>query len=242
MPALKICGLTDPDQALAIAKLGADAIGVIGVAGTPRYVAEAPRRTLFEHLKQQAPGLERVWVVANADQDAIDAALCGEGVPTVVQLHGDESPDFCLSLRQRHPDTQFWKALRLRNPDQLQSIPPYSQAVDALLLDAWNPDQLGGTGHRLPLEWLTEATIPVPWWLAGGVSAEWIPDLLAQMNPNGLDASSRLEIRPGWKDLSKVAELVDAIRCSAGLPAGGSAQRTPASDSDRGGNPPEQPS
>ena len=211
MPALKICGLTDPDQALAIAKLGADAIGVIGVAGTPRYVADGHRRTLFQHLEQQAPGLQRVWVVANADRDAIDAGLSGEGVPTVVQLHGDESPDVCLSLRQRHPDTQFWKALRLRNPDQLQRISPYSQAVDALLLDAWNPDQLGGTGHRLPLEWLAEATIPIPWWMAGGISAEWIPELLAQIKPNGLDASSRLEIHPGLKDLGKVRDLVKAL-------------------------------
>tara|TARA_B100001057_G_scaffold294073_1_gene294162 strand:+ start:779 stop:1429 length:651 start_codon:yes stop_codon:yes gene_type:complete len=211
MPALKICGLTDLGQALAIAKLGADAIGVIGVADTQRYVADAPRRALFGHLEQQAPLLQRVWVVANADQDAIDAGLSGEGIPTVVQLHGDESPDFCLRLRQRHPDIQFWKALRLRKPDQLQSMTPYSQAVDALLLDAWNPDHLGGTGHRLPLEWLAEAAIPLPWWMAGGISAEWVPDLLAQVNPNGLDASSRLEVRPGWKDLSKVRELVKAL-------------------------------
>ena len=57
--------------------------------------------------------------------------------------------------------------------------------------------------------------------MAGGVSAEWIPELLAQVNPDGLDASSRLEIRPGWKDLNKVAALVEAIRCSAEIPADG---------------------
>jgi len=130
-----------------------------------------------------------------------------------VQLHGDESPETCRNLKRRHPATQFWKALRLREPEQLTSVEPYTDAVDALLLDAWNPDQLGGTGHRLPLDWLAEAELPLPWWMAGGISAEWIPELLAQVKPNGLDASSRLETRPGWKDLEKVAALVEAIRC-----------------------------
>ena len=221
MPALKICGLTDLGQALAIAKLGADAIGVIGVPDTPRYLADAPRRALFECLEQLAPQLQRVWVVANATEDTINKGLSGAGAPTVVQLHGDESPETCLKLRQRHPETRFWKALRLRTPDQLNSVEPYMDAVHALLLDAWNPDQLGGTGHRLPLDWLAEADLPLPWWMAGGVSAEWIPELLAEVNPDGLDASSRLEIRPGWKDLNKVAALVEAIRCSAEIPADG---------------------
>ena len=212
-PALKICGLTDLDQALAIAALGVDAIGIIGVAGTPRYMPEEKRRDVFEHLRLQAPTLQRVWVVANAELAWIDAALSGPGAPTVVQLHGDESPDTCRDLKRRHPATQFWKALRLRGQEQLKSVEPYGDAVDALLLDAWNPDQLGGTGHRLPLDWLANCELPLPWWMAGGVSAEWIPELLAQVKPHGLDASSRLEIRPGWKDLDKVAALVAAIRC-----------------------------
>ena len=221
MPALKICGLTDLGQALAIAKLGADAIGVIGVPDTPRYLADAPRRALFECLEQQAPQLQRVWVVANATEDTINKGLSGAGAPTVVQLHGDESPETCLNLRQRHPETRFWKALRLRSPDQLHSVEPYIDAVHALLLDAWNPDQLGGTGLRLPLDWLAEADLPLPWWMAGGVSAEWIPELMTQVKPHGLDASSQLEIRPGWKDLNKVAALVEAIKCSAEIPADG---------------------
>ena len=221
MPALKICGLTDLGQALAIAKLGADAIGVIGVADTPRFVADAPRRTLFAQLEDQAPQLQRVWVVANATEETIHQGLSGVGTPTVVQLHGDESPETCLRLRQRHPETRFWKALRLRTPDQLHSVEPYADAVHALLLDAWNPDQLGGTGHRLPLDWLAQANFPLPWWMAGGISAEWIPEVLAQVTPDGLDASSRLEIRPGWKYLSKVAALVEAIKYSARIPADG---------------------
>ena len=211
-PAVKICGLTDPDQALAIADMGADAIGVIGVAGTPRYVDERERRALFQHLELAAPELERVWVVADLPDHELSRGLDDQGTPTVVQLHGEESPQRCLQLKQAHPQTRFWKAMRLRTPEQLQRVEAYLGSVDALLLDAWSPDQLGGTGHRLPLEWLSEARLPIPWWLAGGISSEWIPELLSQVSPDGLDASSRLEVKPGWKDLNKVASLLNAVR------------------------------
>ena len=211
-PAVKICGLTDIEQALAIAAMGADAIGVIGVARTPRFVEDTPRRNLFSQLEQQFPDLQRVWVVADASDVVLDAALQGKGTPTVVQLHGNESPAQCLALQQRHPRTRFWKALRLRSLDDLAAVENYLGSVDALLLDAWSPDQLGGTGHRLPLDWLAETRLTLPWWLAGGISAEWVPELLERVTPDGLDASSRLEVRPGWKDLKKVNALLSAVR------------------------------
>lgn len=211
-PAVKICGLTDPEQALAIAAMGVDAIGVIGVAGTPRYVEDTPRRDLFSQLEQHCPEVHRVWVVADASVEELDAALQGDGTPTVMQLHGQETPEQCLALRQCHPTTRVWKALRLRSLEDLKSVENYLECVDALLLDAWSPDQLGGTGHRLPLDWLAETRLPLPWWLAGGISAEWIPELLEKVSPDGLDASSRLEVRPGWKDLEKVSALLSAVR------------------------------
>jgi len=212
--AVKICGLTTIDQANAVAALGASAIGVIGVEASPRFVAEQERRALFQSLQQHHPGVERVWVVADLDDDSLSAALQGDGIPSVVQLHGEESAEHCRELRRHHGQTQWWKALRLRDPTQLLQLNDYAGCVDALLLDAWSPDQLGGTGHRLDLDWLQQVDrhcpAGCPWWLAGGISAEWIPDLLAQVQPFGLDASSRLEDSPGVKDLSKVKALIDA--------------------------------
>ena len=211
-PALKICGLKDPDQALAIAALGVQAIGVIGVPDTPRYLDEASRRELFQRLEQQHPELLRVWVIANLDENSIAAALSGTGTPNVIQLHGSESLDTLATLKRNHPDRQWWKALRVRNDDDLQGVQDVATLAHAVLLDAWSPDQLGGTGHRLPLELVEALSLPCPWWLAGGVSAEWIPTLLDQAKPDGLDASSRLEISPGNKDLTKVEALVQAVR------------------------------
>ena len=192
--------------------MGADAIGVIGVPDTPRFVADQARRHLFQALEHKTPSVMRVWVVANPDDATLSSALTGKGAPSVVQLHGSETAERCLELKQRHPDLKWWKALRLRDADDLQQLEIYSGVVDALLLDAWSPDQLGGTGHRLPLDWLAETDLQLPWWLAGGISAEWIPELIGRVQPDGLDASSRLEVRPGWKDLSKVRALLNAVQ------------------------------
>ena len=212
---LKICGLTDSDQACAIAAMGVQAIGVIGVAGTPRFVGEERRRAIFQRLAVGHPSVQRVWVVADLSEEELGSTLSGEGQPSVIQLHGQESPQYCEQLRRRFPQIGWWKALRLRGAQDLSRLDTYSDCVDALLLDAWSPSQLGGTGHRLDPAWLKQVDDRInqatPWWLAGGVSGEWVPTLLGQVRPFGLDASSRLEERPGVKNLSLVEELVQAV-------------------------------
>ena len=213
---LKICGLTDCDQACEIAAMGVDAIGVIGVPDTPRFVEPNQRRAIFQRLTQEHPALKRVWVVADPSDELLASALSGGGQPSVVQLHGEESPQRCAELRRLYPGTKWWKALRLRGEADLNGIDAYAADVDALLLDAWSPKQLGGTGHRLDPAWLerleTRIGRTLPWWLAGGVSDEWVPTLLHQVNPFGLDASSRVEHSPGVKDLRRVKALVEAVR------------------------------
>lgn len=217
---LKICGLTDCDQACEIAAMGVDAIGVIGVTDTPRFAEPNQRRAIFQRLTQEHPALNRVWVVADPSDELLASALSGEGKPSVVQLHGEESPQRCAELRLLYPGTKWWKALRLRGEADLNGIDAYAADVDALLLDAWSPKQLGGTGHRLDPAWLerleTRISSDLPWWLAGGISAEWVPTLLHQVSPFGLDASSRLEHSPGVKDLRRVEALIEAVRVNSG--------------------------
>ena len=88
----------------------------------------------------------------------------------------------------------------------------YEKHTDALLLDAWSPMELGGTGQRLPLEWLQKTKFDLPWWLAGGISAEWIPEIFSKVSPFGIDASSRLEASPGIKNIQKVKDLIKAVK------------------------------
>ncbi len=210
MTLLKICGLRQPHQARAVAELGVDAIGVIAVGGSPRHLEPALRPALFEAVRQVRPPCRRVLVVANPGPDDL-AALEPERGHNVIQLHGDESPELCLALRQRF-GLPLWKALRIRHPDQLEACHAWSGVVDALLLDAWLPDRLGGTGQPISPEWLVEFSPPLPWWLAGGVTPERAPGLLRQLRPTGLDASSGVEDAPGLKNLARVAALVAAVR------------------------------
>ncbi len=209
---LKICGLTDAEQAKTIALLGVDAIGVIGVKKSKRYVAEVQRRKIFSELTNCTPLLNRVLVIANMSKQDISLALKGEGTPSIVQLHGNESQEECLFLRKSYPDIQWWKALQIRSPKDLQDALIYEGKVDALLLDAWSPLELGGTGNKVPLEWLQKNNLKIPWWLAGGINAEYIPQILSQVTPFGIDASSKLEISPGIKDIKAVKSLIKVLK------------------------------
>jgi len=209
-PLLKICGLRSADQAAAVARLGVDAIGVIGVEGTPRFLEAGLRPMLFGAVQAAAPSCRGVLVVADPDDRQLAELEAGHG-HTVVQLHGAETPERCQHLRQQL-GCELWKALRIRTAADLERAADYAGVVDALLLDAWVPDQLGGTGHRIPIEWLQAFHPQRPWWLAGGISPERVAPVLASLRPDGLDASSSVERAPGDKDLERVAALVAALR------------------------------
>ena len=208
-PALKICGLRQTEQALAIAALGVEAIGVIGVPSSARFLAAEARSALFARLAQAQPQCLRVLVVADP-QEADLAELDAARGHRVLQLHGAETPQRCAELRDRLGLT-LWKALRIRTPADLEQARQYVGAVDGLLLDAWVADQLGGTGQRLPLEWLAGFAPPLPWWLAGGINPERVPQILAAVQPLGLDVSSGVEDAPGVKNLARVRQLLEAL-------------------------------
>lgn len=200
-----------PAQATAIAALGVDAIGVIAVPSSPRFVPPAQRPDLFAAMAAGG-GCFGVLVVADPCDDQLEELAVGRG-HAVLQLHGDESVERCRELAQRL-DVRLWKALRVRSPEDLETAARYAEVVEALLLDAWQPGQLGGTGHRIPVDWLEGFQSDVPWWLAGGVGPETVAELLARLHPDGLDASSSLEDRPGVKNLARVAALLTAVRGS----------------------------
>lgn len=212
-PLLKICGLQDPNQAAAVAGLGADAIGVIGVSSSPRFVEPRLRPSLFAAVSKVRQDCLRVLVVADPSDSDLPDLDADAGGHNVLQLHGSETPERCLELRDRlPPEIQLWKALRIRSPQDLEQVSSYGAAVDALLLDAWVSDQLGGTGQRVPLEWLMTFRSALPWWLAGGITPERVAGIRAAIAPTGLDASSGVEDRPGKKNMDRVAALIEAVK------------------------------
>jgi phosphoribosylanthranilate isomerase len=209
LPLLKICGLRQPDQAAAIAGMGVAAIGVIAVSSSPRFVPPERRAELFLAAKTARPSCLGVLVVADPQAADLDWLGSGHG-HDILQLHGQESAERCQELRQSL-GVKVWKALRLRDRTDLNRAVLYAPHVDGLLLDAWVADQLGGTGQRLPLEWLQGFKSEVPWWLAGGIASKALPEILSRVRPDGLDVSSAVEKSPGDKDIEGVAKLVQAV-------------------------------
>ena len=210
--AIKICGITKTSQARTIAQLKINAIGVIGVKNSPRFVAEDECIKIFNEVEKVSSNIEKVFVIANERLETIQCISNRSTPPSVIQLHGNESVDYCCELKNKLPTIKIWKAFRLKSINDFKNINQYEKNIDAILLDAWDDKQLGGTGKRVPLELLINKNFKTPWILAGGISAEIIPEVFSKLRPDGIDASSRLEISPGIKDLEKVESLLRVIR------------------------------
>ena len=150
-----------------------------------KHVSHAKRKKHYEWLNQQAD--ERGWYVDTiiCQPNRIDNAVYAKGLNIL------EVDLFSAILNRHHREFQ-------------QNL--------EILLDACDEKSLGGTGNRVPIELLLNKTFKVPWILAGGISAEIIPEIFSKLRPDGIDASSRLEISPGIKDIKKVESLVREIR------------------------------
>ncbi len=205
---VKICGITQIQQAEAIADMGATALGFICVSASPRYVEPSRIRAIADRLPDR---ILRVGVFANESPDTV-ASTVAQANLNAVQLHGSESPEFCQQLRQRLPGIELLKAFRIKTPDALVQVEAYSDRVDGFLLDAYHPDRLGGTGQTLEWQRLNAFSPSQPWWLAGGLTPENIRMALAQVRPDGIDLSSGVETAPGDKNLTKVARLFETLR------------------------------
>jgi phosphoribosylanthranilate isomerase len=204
---IKICGITKLDQGQAIAQLGATDLGFICVAASPRYVD-------IEQLASLVPPLATMTNCVGVFADAPLATV----VETVqvarfgsVQLHGQETIEYCQALRQQLANTEIIKARRVKSSEDLQTIDRYSAVVHALLLDAYHPQALGGTGQTLDWSQLLNFQPSAPWFLAGGLNPENILVALAQLQPAGIDLSSGVESSPGNKDLAQVSQLFQAL-------------------------------
>ena len=209
---VKICGLTSEEQALQVAKLGANAIGIISVEESPRYISAEIKKKIFKTLESSYPKIERVSVVKNCPIDLIIRNFLGNPSETIIQLHGDEDIDYCKKLREKIPTIGIWKAFRIRTEKDLVNIKPFEDFVDAILLDSWNKETYGGSGKKIESINLKNLQFSRPWWLAGGISIEWIDEILSDIRPNGLDISSSIESKPGIKNLEATKDLIYKIK------------------------------
>jgi phosphoribosylanthranilate isomerase len=205
---IKICGICQPDQGVAIAELGIKTLGFICVPSSPRYVTAEKARQILETLP---PGIQTIGVFADANLETIKQVVLATGF-TGIQLHGNETTEFCREIKQALPNREIIKALRIQSAASLQNAIAYYPVVDTLLLDAYHPQQLGGTGQTLPWESLKKFKPPCPWLLAGGLTPENVLTALGYLQPDGIDLSSGVERSPGNKDLDKISQLVKVLK------------------------------
>ena len=211
---VKICGLTSEEQAIQVAKLGANAIGIISVEESPRYVSAEIKKKIFKTLENLYPKIDRVSVVQNCPIDLIIKNFLGSPSETIIQLHGDEDINYCKKIREKIPNIGLWKAFRIKTAKDLDKIRPFEDYVDAILLDSWNEKTYGGSGEKIKSIYLKNLHFSKPWWLAGGISIKWIDEILTEIKPDGLDISSSIEISPGLKDLKKTGEVIKYLKKS----------------------------
>lgn len=201
---IKICGITKIDQGLEIARLGATALGFICVERSPRYVTPLQIQAIDAKLPSE---IAKIGVFADHDISLILDVVVKSGL-SGVQLHGSEAPEFCQQLKQQlPPEIEVIKAFRVKTSESLRATKVYEKVVDSLLLDAYHPQMLGGTGHTLNWQDLQEFSPGLPWFLAGGLNPDNIREALSQLDPDGIDLSSGVERSPGDKDLVKVEKL-----------------------------------
>jgi len=199
---VKICGITNSEDAEVAIQAGADALGFVFYDRSPRKVSLEAAAGIVRGLK---PWVVRVGVFVNAPEDLVVRAI-GECGLTLLQFHGDEPPEYC---------TQFglmnMKAFRIRDRRSLDPLKDYP--TDAWLLDTYVPDLVGGTGHPFNWDLAVEAQrLGRPIFLAGGLTAENVGEAIRRVRPYAVDVSSGVEAAPGKKDHDKVRAFVQAAK------------------------------
>jgi len=204
MVRIKICGITNLEDALACADAGADLLGFNFYPGSPRYIEPAAAREIVRQL----PGsILTVGIFVNAGTPKDVERLADKGGVNAVQLHGDESPAYCRELNGRF----VIKALRATDGYTPESAAEYATA--AILLDSFDARARGGSGKVFDWSLARQTAELVPkLFLAGGLDPENIAAAVASVQPFGVDACSRLETSPGRKDIALVRRFIDAIR------------------------------
>jgi len=206
MAFVKICGITNLEDALVSVAAGADALGFNFYRRSPRYIEPLAAREIIDSLPAS---VLTVGVFVNEPSPEAVERIASDAGLAAVQLHGDESPDYCLALRGRY----VIKVLAAGDDFEPQRALDYD--VQAIMLDTFDPQVRGGTGRVFDWAIARKTRELVPrLFLAGGLAAENVRNAIAAVDPYGVDACSRLEISPGKKVPERVEAFVKAARAA----------------------------
>ena len=199
---VKVCGMTRQEDADASRNLGADLLGFIFHAPSPRNVAPEQAAAIA------TPGVLRVGVFVRQDPDEVRRIMEAARLD-LAQLAGNQDPDFCRAVGPERVVRVFFPE-RLAGRAELEAeLARFAGCKRYALLDAGA--SAGGSGRSLPFASPAGIRPPAPWLLAGGLSAANLPEALAQCTPAGVDLNSGVEGAPGIKDRAKLAAAFAAI-------------------------------
>lgn len=200
MVRVKICGITNLEDALAAVNYGADALGFVFYKGSPRYISTEAAR---EIIKQLPPLITTVGVFVDETPEMIEETL--RHVPVdIAQLHGHEPPESCLLSRR------VIKAIRVKELSDLEPLKKYR--ASAFLLDTYTPESLGGTGQIFNWDIAVAAKQFGNIILAGGLNPENIERAIRWVRPYAVDVSSGIEEEKGKKDLKKMRLFIERAK------------------------------
>ena len=201
---VKICGITDPDDARQALACGADYLGFVLYARSPRAVSPERVREIREQLE---PGARCVAVVVDPERGMVEA-LIHDAQLHAVQFCGNESPEDLAGF-----DVPVWRSLRL-GEGGWQPAAPAQWAVERYVIDANVPGEFGGTGCRA--DWAGGAALAreYPVMLSGGLTPENVASGIKAVRPCGVDVASGVEAEPGKKDHARVKAFIEAARAA----------------------------
>ena len=204
----KVCGITNIEQANALQAMGVQYIGFIFYPSSKRYVLE--KLSLADLANFKPIGVKKVGVFVNEPLEQLLGIVQAAGLD-LVQLHGDESPEYCAAVRQKVETIKVGR-VGAAVPD----FSAYESVVDYFLFDT-DSALYGGTGQHFNWELIKGSTIPKPYFLSGGIGPNDIQGVLVMEKTNAgksllaLDINSQFELAPGVKDLEKIKIFINAF-------------------------------
>lgn len=203
---VKVCGMRDLQNIKELGKLPIDFMGMIFYPKSPRFVQDL---SLDELNTSISGAIERVGVFVNADIDYIMEKI-NEFDLDVIQLHGNESPEFCKKLNETMP---IIKAFSIYDASDLEQTKAYEGLWGYFLFDTKTP-QHGGSGQKFDWKLLDSYKGNIPFYLSGGISADDIANIKNIKHPQfvGVDLNSRFETEPGLKDIQLLEKFIKELR------------------------------
>lgn len=202
---IKICGITNPIDALHAVDAGADALGFVFYKKSPRHVSPNVVKSIVANLP---PFVLPTGVFVNEGAQVVRNIMDECGL-ALAQIHGDETADYCESLGR-----PLIRGIRLRDRHTLMAMAEYKgrARVRGFVLDAFSDAAYGGTGKTADWTLAKEAAGSFSFLLAGGLSPENVQEAILQVQPYGVDVSSGVEASPGKKDPAKIQAFIQAVK------------------------------